>query len=496
MSITTFITNALIDIAQKYLPKIGKKVAHKFIEFVTGNKLSEIICYTKQNGNINVLLFVHGFSGTSSETFGSTPDMLVNSSSFAGWDIFSIGYSSDIFPSIGKGLWSVNPDITKISSYLCTLLKNQFNNYKRISFVAHSMGGLAVQRAILDMENTVQRKISHVLLFGTPSNGLRKAFWFRFWSTQVQNLSSESDFIKKLRSDWKEKFKENLSFTFKTIAGSKDEFVPIESSLNPFDTKYHGVIEGNHISMIKPKDANDLQHQSFQIILTTLAEQNVEYLQGNTQEINLLLGEYQTIINTYLSQAKEIGLRPLADLVFALECTNRKQEAMKVLQEHPQADTDSDTLGIIGGRHKRNYLLTGLQKDLDKAFEYYKKALSISESNHNHEQVFYHAINLAFLNIIDSNNKAEMKKYAQLALDNCISDPKGMWELATIAEASLYLGDIDNAKNYYQKTAKEAGNDIRSKQSVYSNAYYGYQSLMATKNKNADFLKMLEELFL
>ncbi|MBC7875279.1 MAG: hypothetical protein H7Y01_14845, partial [Ferruginibacter sp.] len=38
--------------------------------------------------------------------------------------------------------------------------------------------------------------------------------------------------------------------------------------------------------------------------------------------------------------------------------------------------------------------------------------------------------------------------------------------------------------------------DIRSKQSIYSNAFYGYQSLTASTNKNADFLKMLDETFL
>ncbi|CAN5475782.1 hypothetical protein BH10BAC2_BH10BAC2_22510 [soil metagenome] len=494
MALSTIITGAVIDIAKKELSKFGKKAAVDFKDSVTGKTLGAIIDYRMKEGNNNLLLFVHGFSGNSAETFGVTPDLLVNNNGFDGWDVFSIGYSSDIFPSIGKGLWSVNPDIKKIALYLNTLLKNQFDSYDRIAFVAHSMGGLAVQRAILNAEPVVQQKISHVLFFGTPSAGLKKASWLKFWNTQVRDLSNESEFIKELRRDWSERFKNGTGFVFKTIAGSKDEFVPVESSLSPFDESCRGVIEGNHITMIKPKDISDVNHQSFSLILKTLTDQHIEYLQGDAGEINLLLGRYQALINQYLPVATEIALKPLAQLVFALECTGRKQEALQVLNNHPRAATDSDTLGIIGGRHKRNYLLSGLQKDLDMAFDYYQKALAIAQANNDHKQIFYHAINIAFLNVAALNNEAEMKKYARLALDNCVSENKDMWELATIAEANLYLGNKGAAENYYKEAAKLAG--VRDRQSIYSNAFYGYQALMANAAKDAAFIKMLDDTFL
>ena len=40
---------------------------------------------------------------------------------------------------------------------------------------------------------------------------------------------------------------------------------------------------------------------------------------------------------------------------------------------------------------------------------------------------------------------------------------------------------------FYKKVAKVAGTDIRAKQSSYSNAYYGYQSFIATKHKTFQF---------
>lgn len=496
MSISTFITGAIIDIAKKQLFSFGKKVAHDFVDLGAGKKIGQLTCYRKQKGYNNVLLFVHGFSGSSSETFGCTPDMLERSPQFKGWDIFSIGYSTDIFPSIGKGIWTANPDIAKISLYLKTLLQTQFNEYDRFAFVAHSMGGLAVQRVILDLTKPEKLKLSHLLLFGTPSSGLKKAFWFKFWNTQLRDLSNESDFIKKLRSDWNMEFQLGVNFSFKTIAGSKDEFVPIESSLKPFDEKHHGVVEGNHITMTKPKDENDIQNQSFEIILKTLTNQYVTYLKGNPEDINLLLGEYHTVINKFLPIFKLIGLRELTQLVFALECTKRSDEAVMVLKEHPTASYSSDSLGILGGRYKRKYLLEGLQADIDKSFQYYNAALNIAQTERYNKQVFYHSINLAFLFIVAQNNETKMKEYAQLALNNCNSEQKDMWELATIAEANLYIGNIVLAEEFYKKAAKVAGTDIRAKQSIYSNAYFGYQSLMASKNKDIEFLKTLESTFL
>ena len=497
MPLSTIITGALLDIAKKHSFEIGKKVAHGFKDSATGKNIGQLINYRSQKEYNNVVLFVHGFSGDAAETFGRTPEIILSNPEFNGWDVFSIGYSSDIFPSIGKGLWSVNPDITKISFYLKTLLQYQFGHYDRVAFVAHSMGGLAVQRTILDLSVTDKSKISHLLLFGTPSNGLDKAYWFRFWNTQVKDLSSKSDFIVRLRNDWRTQFDVKIPFAFKTIAGSKDNFVPVTSSLHAFAENYQGIIEGNHINMIKPIDEKDSNHQRYGIIRNLLLGMGSSTaLKGNSEDVNLVMGEYQTIVNKFLPLAHKIGKRELADLVFALENTGKRSEAIRILKEHPSLSQDSDALGILGGRYKRMYLLEGLQDHLVDAIKSYTTALAIAIGHKDNSQVFYHAINLAFLNLLGNNDRKKMRAYAQLALDNCNTEHKDMWELATIAESNLYLGQLDLAETFYKKAAEVAGTDVRAKQSIYSNAYYGYQSFMATKDKNAEFLKMLEDIFL
>ncbi len=497
MSVSAIITGALVDMAKKFAFELGKKVLHGFKDSAAGKEVGQIINYRHLADNKSVVLFVHGFSGDASETFGHAPDMLMNNPHFNGWDIFSVGYSSDVFPSIGKGLWSVNPDIKKIALYLETLVKIQFDAYDRVAFVAHSMGGLAVQRAILDLPDTHKKRLSHVLLFGTPSDGLLKAYWFRFWSNQIKDLSSKSDFIKNLRKDWKAQYNSNMPFDFMTIAGSTDEFVPESSSLEPFEKKYRGIIEGNHINMIKPLHERDENHQSYVIIWKVLTKSSgPSKLVGNTQVINNTIARYQTTISKYFEVSNQIAEPELKELIFALENTGEVGKALHVLERYPDAFKNSDLLGIMGGRYKRLYLLNGDKKDLDKAESSYATGLEIAQSKEDKQQIFYHAINLAFLSIVAQNDRGNMQTLAELALQHCVSEQKDLWELSTMAEANMYLGDMTKAETYYRASAQMAGTDVRAKQSIYSNAYYGFRSLMAAKNEESSFVQLLEELFL
>src|SRR5690606_40687105 len=61
-----------------------------------------------------------------------------------------------------------------------------------------------------------------------------------------------------------------ISFAFKTIAATKDEFVPMSSSLDPFPKKYQEVIEGNHFSIVQ---ITNVENDGYRIILNTLTNQ-------------------------------------------------------------------------------------------------------------------------------------------------------------------------------------------------------------------------------
>src|SRR5207244_2009286 len=150
------------------------------------------------------------------------------------WDIFTIGYATTLLPDI-VGIWSADPDLPILATMFATQLQMPpFSDYASLALIAHSMGGLIVQRALVDSPDLAPR-VRHVILFGSPSGGLRKAGWAQFWKRQLKNMAAESPFIKDLRKEWKELYGAKRPFNLLTVAGASDQFVPPESSLEPFD---------------------------------------------------------------------------------------------------------------------------------------------------------------------------------------------------------------------------------------------------------------------
>ncbi|MFM8488479.1 MAG: esterase/lipase family protein, partial [Bacteroidota bacterium] len=173
-------------------------------------------------GNKSILCLVHGFSGDAEKTFKPMPELITEDEDLSGWDIISIGYSTDLLPDIGKGIWAADPDITKIAGFLQTNLEILFNHYDRVALLGHSMGGLVIQRALLNLEDS--HRITHVLFYGTPSGGLKKASGFKWFKKQIRDMSEDGPFISTLRNDWSSRFVEDYPFKFATVAGESDEF--------------------------------------------------------------------------------------------------------------------------------------------------------------------------------------------------------------------------------------------------------------------------------
>lgn len=484
----------------QWLIKIGLKKGKELIpvlkDSVLGNNPGTIIPFREDGPKHNLLLLVHGYSGSAKDTFQGLPELLMKESSFNGWHIYSVGYSTDIMPSIGIGIWAAIPNIGKVSHYFNTTLQYVFGEYQRVAIVAHSMGGLVVQKAILEMKPEQLQRIQYLLLFGTPSNGLRKAALAKWWNRQLRDMSDDGDFIKELRTGWAIKFPINYPFQFRAVAGMNDEFVPVRSSLEPFDKSYQEVVAGNHLSIVKPDSA---MHVGYKLILNFICGHAQNIVRGDAEEVNLLLGEYREVVNKLGPKANQLDKRGLTTLVFAMEGLGQSNEAMDVLSKHPLTTQITDLMGIMGGRYKRKYLQQSLQEDADKATKYYRDALALSESNHDQAQVYYHAINLAFLYLVSYDDRITMEKFARMALTNTEpfrNNESDVWCMATIGEAYLYLGNLEESMKYYAKAATAAGNDVRAKTSIYTNAYQGYRQWSRSENTNDLYMKFLEEKFL
>lgn len=460
-------------------------------ELLTTTK--EPVTKFKETDSANsAILFLHSFSGQGTDTFASIPSFLMDDPRMDGWDMFPLGYSENIVPEMGKNVWASLNDIKRNADYLKTALKHKYGKYKRIAILAHSLGGLVAQQAILGLDKEEFDKISHLLLFGTPSGGLADKTIEKLNQSNLKDLSESGSFIKDLRQDCSQRFASGYPFHFKTVAAIRDMFVPISSSLEPFPEEYRAVVEGDHFEMAA---VTDKDNDGYSLIVSALTGNKFHNKFTSAEEINIALGEYDEVIKKLLPTVETLDNKGLEHLVFALEGADRGGEALEILKKNLLAMDNSNLLGILGGRYKRKYLDSFSADDANASFSYYKKGLAIAEAKGDLQQIYYLAINLAFLSILYQEDHSAMAIFAQKALNAAEKDPfKSLWKLATLAEANLYLGNFEEAKKHYTAAAKMGG--IREKISIYTNAYNAYSCLMHSSNPEEKFIKFLRNKFL
>ena len=481
------------DFVISYIPNQFKEkiVTNKFkiqaqeVKSIT-SKDSDFEPWERSEGN-NLLLFVHGFSGESKDTFGKIPTMLQADSNFDGWAMKPLGYSPIVQPKLGKDIWGAILDVDKIAGFLKTSIKYKFKDYDRIAIVAHSLGGLVAQKTILGLDKDHRNRISHLIMFGSPSNGISPEVLSKQWNKKYSELSSEGDYIKSLRKEWEQTFNNTYPFKLKVAASSEDEYVSVDSCHKPFNEDYCEIVDGKHLQIVKPVDEKD---DAYSLILSTLTGSKFFNQYTNKEEINLTLGKYDAVVKELLPIKDDLDKRGLTQLIFALEGLERKDEVYDILNNHPIAQNNTDLMGIIGGRHKRDYLKAPIGKSSQLAKEYYNKALEISAEKEDFSQIYYHAINLAFLSIVTDPEGGEsmMMKYAKQALEATEHCRDNVWKYATVAEANMYIGNMEKAEEFYIKASVNA--PIREKISMHTNAYAGYVAL--TNREDDEFTQFLK----
>lgn len=440
----------------------GKAIYDAF----SGKDDSKLLETRKDSANQAVIIFVHGFGGNAEDTWGDFPVFLKDDNQLKSWDIYKLGYNTKLVPD-RNGLWASNPNISVLARNLRTQLNHNFrDNYSQIAIVAHSMGGLITQRAILDMiKNVDDMAIIHsVTLYGTPSNGLVKAQIGKKLNNQVRDMASDSEFILSLRKDWDELVGNQPSFKFLTCAGDLDQFVPDSSSLSPFPSNFQRGVNGNHIDIVKPKNNRNI---SYLVLREVFLDKN-DFYKGkyDSAEIAIQLGDFKRVLEKLGPDKNDLRKNQARDFAFALEATGDREGAIQYLETQAQKENaSSDIMGTLAGRYKRLYLTYFKDEDLQKAFEFYDKAYNISVQSKDPEQIFYHAINLAFISLEKKDLEAS-KKYARISLENATkSTQEDIWKYATLGEANLYLGDEANAYYHYM-TAVEKSKELWEKDSM------------------------------
>jgi pimeloyl-ACP methyl ester carboxylesterase len=406
------------------------------------------------------MVFVHGFTGDLKGTWGKIPDFLQTEPGLSGWDLFGFGYQSKRRFDILK-LWSADARLEEISTELFST--PELRRYQRLVFVAHSMGGLVVQRALVKYPD-FRNRASHVVLFGTPSAGLVSATLLSVLKQQIRNMSASGDFIRDLRREWTSlSLDTKPPFHFLAIAGEQDQFVPPESSLGPFPEPVRRVIPGNHLSMLR---ADSPDASCVRILADALTAGAAPAGARSAARLAVEEGEFQKAIEGLWPQRSELDDSGAILLSLALDAVGRREDAIGFLEGHSARGTD--VLGVLAGRYKRRWIVERRRADVEKAMELYRRGYSEAAAKQppDYDQAYYHGINLAYLDLAYGGDYRAARQRAEAVLEDCaaaVSPKDRFWRLASEGDALMILGRTEEA---VQKHAEAARHDMNPWQAL------------------------------
>lgn len=351
-----------------------------------GHRITEV---RRRDGIERAIVFIHGFSGDFANTWASLPTLIGSEVALHDWDILSLGYSTSLLPDI-RSVWSADPDLPILALHLSTRLDMApLAQYRSLALVAHSMGGLVVQRALLDSPELVPR-VKHLVLFGTPSKGLIKAGFLALLKPQLRNMAADGEFVSTLRREWTARFDDAPPFRLLAVAGDRDQFVPPESSLHPFAPRFRRVVAGDHLSMIKATHAEAESLALLVAALSTRPEPEPASAPLRTSVMEMSEAELERAV---AERGQNLTQAEVVNIAIKLDLEGQRQQAIELLEQH--AHLGPDVKGTLGGRYKRLWLVTGDRAHARRAFELYRDGLATAEaakgggSDQYHAQLYY-----------------------------------------------------------------------------------------------------------
>jgi pimeloyl-ACP methyl ester carboxylesterase len=166
---------------------------------------SAISHYERNDHNDRVIVFVHGIFGDALDTWRcpSTrmywPSKILTEDAFKGFDVYVASYES---PYFGNGM-----TIDEIVSNLQNRLQHDgVFDHKQVIFVAHSLGGLIVQRFLLTHREHA-KQVPFIYFYSTPETGAEIARLGSLFSSDplLKEMFSgdANDYLLNLESEWK-----------------------------------------------------------------------------------------------------------------------------------------------------------------------------------------------------------------------------------------------------------------------------------------------------
>lgn len=203
------------------------------------------------------------------------------------------------------------------------------------------------------------------------------------------------------------------------------------------------LLSGRHFQF---RDANQLWEQLKSENEIALARQVVELIRDQKNLVDRLPADRKTRARLCQQHAELTSKDP------ELSASMRHDKALEILSdmfdlEDPALNGDAETLGIAGGVYKRRWMDLGQFEDLQRAAEYYRRAMpsKIGEDGYAHINAAFMQDLLGHASMEGAKAVAEARQIRETilrdlpALDQVRDEQKKWWNAATRAEALFGL---------------------------------------------------------
>jgi class 3 adenylate cyclase len=158
---------------------------------------------------------------------------------------------------------------------------------------------------------------------------------------------------------------------------------------------------------------------------------------------------HNEIINLGKNLSENLRVKQLYALTLSRLGANEK--ALRILEPvYENGNDDPETSGIIGRIYKACWKNSGDISYARKSRDIYLHSFRIHKN-------YYPGINAATMSLIIGEQKTA-EKIAREVLDN-MNPADNYWEMATLGELFLILGELDKSFDYYSRAKSMAGND-------------------------------------
>ena len=241
---------------------------------------SEFIFSKKTDDCQNLILFIHGFTGSLSTWKNANgiffPALVLEDSNiYENFDVACYEYFTALtnlfakskekyrfLKNLFKGVThkkEKNLEINELANNLSSHLRISLDQYENIFIVAHSMGGLITKTLIInELENKNYTKVRFFASLAVPHLGAEKATLGALISSnlQIDNLRPVSEFIGTLNEKW---IKISPKISTKYFYGSYDQHVTKASAIAIENVEKDIIsVPEDHNSISKPEDEKSI----------------------------------------------------------------------------------------------------------------------------------------------------------------------------------------------------------------------------------------------